>query len=319
MKILIILTGALGDVARGLPLAAELKKLYPDSEITWLVYPVWSPVVKLNKYIDHVIEFKKGIRGFFQIITSLRKYKFDLVLDLQRNMRSGIFSFSTFGKKRLGFNSKNTREPNSLFNTDQIGYFPETESKVLHYLEFIRYLGGNPGILDFGIVQEKLPARMLEQEYMVFVLGSSWESKNWFLEHYQELAKLCKDHKVVLIGGKGERMNAENIVSENVINLVGKTSLQEMVSIINYSKIVISPDSGPAHIAGALNVPVITLLGATASKRVYPWGSEEYVLYENIPCLGCYKRKCYRQDRLCMQLIKPERVFSLVEKVLYEK
>ncbi len=142
-SILIILMGSLGDVARGLCLVCQIKANLPQSRVTWLVEPKWSELVRLNRQIDRVIIFKRAWRlsAVWQLFKDLRQDHFDITLDLQRILKSGFFSLLSGARRRIGFNRRNAKEFNWIFNNEHIGYFSDDLPKIRHYLKFTEHLG----------------------------------------------------------------------------------------------------------------------------------------------------------------------------------
>jgi heptosyltransferase-1 len=326
-SILIILMGSLGDVTRGLALAHQIKTSFPKSKLTWLVEPACKTIVSLNRYIDRIIVYNRPSHflALPQLIKDLRKEKFDLTLDLQRHFKSGLFSLLSGAKKRVGFYPSNSKEFNYLFNNDYIRNFPKQTSKISHYLAFIEKLGKEMKMpLDFGLgsVKEKPEQKeklaLLPRPYVGLVLGSSWESKDWPVESYIELGKkilTATSFNLVLFGDKTQGAIADLVEagisnSKRVFNFAGKTSLADVVAMIDESAFMIGPDSGPGHISGALGKKYVSLFGPTDPSLTAPFGSEELVLRSNLACMPCYKRSCPGLGKLCMHLITPQMVFE---------
>lgn len=322
LSILIILMGSLGDVARGLAIVDQIKRNFPNCKITWLVERKYYDLVSLNSYIDEILVFERnqGIFGIAKILSTFlfKGKRFDITLDLQRHFKSGIFSWLSRAPRRIGFHRKDAKEFNWLFNNEHIPYFGVGISKLSHYLEFVKYLGGSifeP--LNFGICAEDKKSVNLPANFIGVVLGSSWGSKDWFLEGYDRLLKLIfetNNFSVVLLGDKTQKSIADTLVkkfsSNLLVDFVGKTNLGGLVSIISRSKICVGPDSGPGHIAAALKIPYISLFGPTLPERVAPYGNEDLVIHSAIGCSPCNRRVCPGLNKLCMRLISPEVVYA---------
>jgi ADP-heptose:LPS heptosyltransferase len=158
-SILVVLLGALGDVTRGFCILDPIKKAYPQSKITWLVEPRCKGIVDLHPLVDEVLVFNRDSMSwrnpFSQIIAlkeKLAQRNFDCTLDLQRHFKSGFFSYLSKSKVRVGFNRKNCKEFNWIFNTIQTSYVPPHKSKVYNYLEFLPLIGvAIPDKPNFGI------------------------------------------------------------------------------------------------------------------------------------------------------------------------
>lgn len=325
-SILIILMGSIGDVARGLCLVSHIKNHLPDSRVTWLVEPLCSEVVRLHPRIDKMIVFNrpKNILGIRDLYKELSREHFDVTLDLQRHLKSGFFSFLSGAKRRIGFNRRNSGEFNWIFNNEHIPYISNELDlpKLHHYLKFTKYLGiPDSASLDFGFsgLDEKfnLPDRVAEinTPFIVVVMGSSWESKDWFFEGYYQLVKnilSSMGRRVVLMGDASQVSSAKKLFqklgSHEVINLVGKTSIFELVAVLKAAAAGVGPDSGPGHLAAAMGTPYVSLFGPTSPKRAAPYNCEHLVVQSRVSCVSCYKKKCPDLDRLCMRRISVESV-----------
>ena len=329
-NILIILMGSLGDVARGMCIAHQLKENFPGCKVTWLIEPACRELISLNHFIDNIIIFDRA-RNIFalpDLIRQLRKEKFDITLDLQRHFKSGFFSMLSRAPVRIGFYPSNSKEFNHLFNNYYIEDLDKSSLKIDHYLAFIKKIGGVIKYpLDFGLSKVKEDPNQkemlisLKKPYIGVVLASSWKSKDWPGPHYIELLNKVIEStgfNLVLIGDKNQDDIAVRILAsvkekERVINKAGKTSLADVVSIIDESELCLGPDSGPGHIAGALQRNYISFFGPTDPKLTAPLGQEELVLKSNLGCMPCYKRVCPGLGGLCMNLITPDMVIDKVK------
>lgn len=327
-RILIILLGALGDVVRGLAIVNALKRDEPATHITWLVEPASAGVVSLHPGIDEVIVFrrKQGIRGVVALWKELRSRSFDVTLDLQRHLKSGIFSWLSRSPRRIGFHPEDTKEGNWIFNTEYIESRGDGESKIDHYLSFVTALGGVHGdSIDAGLSHITLASiggawvTALQRPYIGIILGSSRYSKDWPLEGYKGLLERLSipGVEVAVLLGDGSKVDMarqlEGLQSPvRIVNAVGKTSLRELVGIIHGAQVCVGPDSGPGHIAGALGVPHVTLFGPTPAGRNAPRGSELLSVVSSIGCSPCRRRVCPGLDKLCMRLISPDNVLDRV-------
>jgi ADP-heptose:LPS heptosyltransferase len=137
-RILLILHGSIGDVTRALPLATVLRNGFPRSYIAWSVEPASQPLLEHNPAIDQIILFDRGRgwRAFAPFLRQIREKRFDLVLDLQRILKSGLISCATGAPLRIGFNRADAKELNWIFNNLHIDAFDEAISKIEHYFKF---------------------------------------------------------------------------------------------------------------------------------------------------------------------------------------
>lgn len=322
-RYLFVLLGALGDVVRGMSLVDALKGERPNCHITWLVEPANRGVVALHAGVDEVLVFERtrGVSGACGVWRELRKRHFDVTFDLQRHLKSGLFSWMSGARIRVGFHPKDTKEGNWLFNNRYIAQQGEKISKVEHYLLFLSAIGlGKPSHISFGLDHHSLEQteaawkKQLTKHYVALILGSSWDSKDWPQEGYAGLLNLLGGHQVVLLGDKSKApMGAaltEHARGANVLDLSGKTTLSELVALIKGATVCVGPDSGPGHIAGALGTPHITLFGPTPVVRNSPRGSERLAITADVGCAPCKRRTCPGLNKICMRLIRPEEVYE---------
>lgn len=318
-SVLIILMGALGDVARGLCLVSHIKNHWPDCRITWLIETKLVDIVSYHSGIDNVIIFDRprGVRAVWSLRKKLASEHFDITLDLQRHFKSGFFSFLSGARRRIGFHPKNAKEFNWLFNTEYIEYSEDKVSKIDLYLRFTRRLAlPPPQRLDFGFsaldldtLRPNLTAR-LTTPYLAVVMGSSWKSKNWVSEGYARLVSdILASSKmgVVLLGDHSQAAQAEKLTrvigDAALVNLVNKTSLLELVAVLKGATVAVGPDSGPGHLSGSVATPYVALFGPTDPSITAPYGSEALVVPANAECGPCYKRECPTPEKWCMREI----------------
>ena len=327
--LLIILTGSLGDVTRGLCLIKPLKTFWPRRPLVWLVEEKWAGLLQLNPYIDELIIFKRSAQPaeLSGLKSELRRFHFHTSLDLQRIFKSGFLTFLAGACLKLGFNRKNSKEFNWLFNNHHIPYYPDTLPKLEHYLKFLDYLKvPYPAKPDFGL-DRKLMAGMLPPEldagntpYAVLAAGSSWPSKNWHVAGYRELAQYLHTTyglRSVITGDRSQIAVAHEIMDAKpsyITDLTGRTSLPQLAAVLSRAQIAVGPDSGAGHIAAAVQTPYISLFGPTSPKRTAPYGYEHLVVQLAMPCIPCYNKNC--PDNRCMRNIGISEIKPKLDAVL---
>ena len=328
-RILLILHGSVGDVTRALPLVGLLRAGYPKAFIAWSVEPASAPLLEGNSAIDEVIRFDRGQwwKSFGGFLRHIRRRKFDLVLDLQRHFKSGVISRLSGAPLRLGFHRGDSKEFNWLFNNSSIPRYGDSIPKIEHYLKFAEFLGlpSAPLHWDFGLTDgERAGADAhlsdISGPFAVLFLATRWQSKNWFADQIAACADLLRrEHQlaVVLLGGAAERALAEQALAlalPGVVSLAGRTSLREAVGIIARAKLAVGPDTGLMHIAAALNVPVISLWGATDPARTGPYGFAGLAIKGRAPCSPCYRKHC-SIGRQCMRSIATAEIAAKVSAI----
>ncbi|MCI5065555.1 glycosyltransferase family 9 protein [bacterium] len=347
-RVLVVLTGSLGDIARGLVVPSLLKEVRGDLSVSWLVEEKWRSVVALSPVVDHVISYHRRDPwwGMPRLWRELRREApFYCALDLQRHLKSGAFTYASGAPRRIGFAKGDGKEGNWLFQTDFISPCNMKESKVFHYRAFVEKLleGEDSGVREqlaglperFALdreraqhaFQERCHALSLplspEQRYVVAVLGSSWESKDWTLEGYAQTLRLFlrrnPTHQILLLGDSSQvsvgRSLAE-VETSRIRSLAGETSLVELIGALSSAEGAFGPDTGSGHLASAVGTPYVGLFGPTDPRRVAPFGTEALQLSSLVPCRPCARRRCPGLDRACMRLISPAAVSEKLSAVI---
>ncbi len=332
-KILIILHGSIGDVTRAIPLANLLRRAYPKATLAWAIEPLAFPLVEDHPAVDEVILFDRDHwwTSIFPFLRRIRSERFELVLDLQRHLKSGLISWWSRAPLRLGFHRRDAKEFNWLFNNRHIAQADKEVSKLFHYLKFAESLGIKPAPIEWGFrlkpEEEKRVDRLLQEagsSFAVFFVGSSWESKQWFQDATAQCAAEVQKRfglEIVLLGGKQDIPFAEGVEhfeSLRVINCAGQTSLRESIGILARARIAIGPDTGLMHLSAAVGTPVVSLWGATSPARTGPYGNEDLIIQGKAACSPCYRRRC-PIGRVCMQSIDVQEVTSRVAKAIAKK
>lgn len=334
-RVLFILFGAIGDVTRALPLLCRIRKGLPEAHLAWAVEPLSRPLVNEHPALDEVILFDRarGAPAFVSFLRSVRRARFDLALDLGRHLKSGVTSLATGAPRRVGFNRVNSREGNWRFQTETIPPQEHYSSKLEQYLQFADQLGVPGDGIEFGLVTaepvQKRVRRLLAnvpRPFAVYVLGSSCSSRRWFPDRTaQAAARLLQERELapVLVGTAADQAFAASVQSYLArlevpfADLVGKTSLQDLVAVLREAHLVVTPDSGSMHLAAAVGTPVVSLWGATSAGRSAPYGSEQATLTGDAACAPCYLKEC-PIGRVCMEAIGTSDVLRAAEARLAE-
>ena len=277
---------AVGDAVHVLPLVTALKRHHPRARITWILQPGPASLVRGHPDVDEIILFqrKKGWRAFTDIRRTLRGRSFDVVLSLQVYFKAGVITGLTQAPVKLGFDRARARDLNWLFTTHRIPARPNQHVQD-QYFEFLDALGvpHEPVIWNLGPWPHEEDARRafvatLPRPAVTLVLATSNPQKDWMPERWAELVDaLYEDFglRPVLAGGRSAR---ELAVQETIMHRARHqppstlgVPLRELVWLIDASALVISPDTGPLHMAVALDRPVIGLMGYNNPKRIGPY------------------------------------------------
>jgi heptosyltransferase I len=285
-NICIVMMSAVGDTVHVLPVINALKRANPRTRITWVLQRGPAALVRGHRSVDEIISFdrSRGLLAFADVAAALAKRRFDLVIDLQVYFKAGIVTALTRAPVKLGFDRSRARDLNWLFTNRKI-----PSHAVQHvqeqYLEFLTALAVPPEPLEWDLGpwpqerawQQKF-ASSLDRPVASIVIATSKPEKDWSPERWAEVIDaLHQDFgmEVVLVGGRSEReLAAERIVMSRAKHKPRSelgSGLRNLVSILDASALVLSPDTGPMHISVALNRPVISLMGYTNPKRTGPY------------------------------------------------
>lgn len=330
-RILIILTGSIGDVIRALPLLGRIRRAWPEAYIGWAVEPKSEPLLRGHRWLDQLIVYDRRYAPwtFVPFLRRIRSERFELVLDLQRHLKSGLISIVSGAPERLGFAPANSKEFNYLFASRHICPQPNLRLKLLQYQAFAEALDLPEAPIEFGLQLQPAEDHAahaflagVRPPMLGVILGSSWPSRIYFPESIAEvirgLAFAVEGSPAlfpVLLGGRDEQKLAASVIDRlgevPVLDLTGRTSLRDLIGIFTECAVAFGPDSGPMHLAAAVGCPVVSLWGSTAPERSAPWAFADFTIHGEIPCHPCYLREC-PIGRECMRRIAPEAVVEMV-------
>ena len=321
---LIVKLGSIGDVVNTLPLVNVLKKSWPESELGWLIEPKSYPIVAGHKSVDRFIVFHREdhLSGARTALGEIKKFAPELVIDLQRILRSGFFAFFSGCSSRLGFNRKRCKEFSWIFTNLKIAPSPAPGHMVHQYLEFASYLGLKADKIEFKIPLRTrdreeaiglLPPRFLKEGFIALNIGAAKPANRWPEAHWAGLNSRLHRERVshlVLTGGEDDRGRALLIRArsgEEAVDLTGRTTLKELAGIFSLARAVVSADTGPMHIASALGTKTIGLFGPADPRRTGPFNFPDEVIISPAECRFCGKSRC--SFRHCMEEITPDMVY----------
>ncbi len=317
-KLLLIKLSSLGDVIFNIPLANALKDA--GYEVTWLVSEKGIQVVENNPCVDRAVlvpikTWKKrgmSLTSFFEyldILKQLREEHFDIAIDSQMMLKSLYWMLFCGAKRRII--SKEGRELSLLGGNewiDNISYKPDSPI-VMNYLRYANYLGIDVAPEDIKVT---LPSRSTAQiekvnsllagldpskQTVVISPATTWANKHWNKGNWRQIVDYL-DGKVNLVftGGPNNNDLIEYISQFKGLNLAGKTDILELAEVFSRADLVMSPDSGSAHLAWAARNPkIITIFTCTPKEVLQPLGSyDKYIALggDDLPCQTCFKRKC---------------------------
>lgn len=335
-KILIIRRSALGDTIHTLPLAKSLREKYPDAQIDWIVEDKAEKFITNNPLLDKVYVIHKktgGFKEFKTLIKQIRAEKYDIAIDTQQLLKSGIILGLSGAKRKIALSDG--REFSGIFANEIIKtdrkQFDVNYHVVKRNLEIAKYLGAAGEKISFTLPEtsenDKAKAKELLQNInpnlktVIISPETTWENKHWTAEGWREvITELQGKVNLVYTGTTNDKGLGEKILNgfENVINLRGKTSLFELEEVFKLADLVISVDSGSAHVAWATGKPsIVTLFFSTSANRTAPFGEKYFSIQAETDCSPCMKRKCRLQEKnKCILTINSQNIVKIVKKVL---
>lgn len=336
-KLCILRLSAIGDVCHAAAMVAAIQETRPEIQITWVIGKIEYMLVGHMPRIRFVVYDKsKGKQAKYDVKQSLQNTVFDSLFVMQVALRANFLSKVINAKQRVGFDYKRSKEGHSLFINKHIA--PRKHAHVLEgFMGFAETLGVSvfdkpkwnlkPLAKDLRWVEQKLP-----NKYAVISPAASKAERNWLPERYAEIADYLTQQgfEVVLCGGPSEldKSTAQAILHHTqkvTHNLVGQTSLTQLLAVLGNARLVLAPDTGPAHMATTQGTPVVGLYAHSNPRRTGPYNSllttasvyEKLVqrqygkTWQNLPWGKRVKGKNLMSE------ISVQEVKTLIQKVLY--
>ena len=337
MRILIVKLGAIGDVVHALPALAAMRRSLPGSEIAWVVEKRAAEILRGNEYIDRLIEVdtrspRKGkIEDLLPEVRSqlreLRESKYDIAIDFQGLLKSGMIAKLSGAPKRWGFDRQSLREPASrVFYTDTAKIEPRTNviRKNLSLAESALGIDASSGELEFPIYtsdehrsEAVAVAAQVGGRFALLNPAGGWVTKLWPAERFAELANVLWRElglPSVVVTGPGEEALAERVrvASHSEKTLFSVPSLKGLYELARLSTVYVGGDTGPTHLAVAAGTPVVGIFGPTEWWRNGSPNPDDICVERlDIGCrIDCHRRTC--SNWICMD-IRVESVFEAVK------
>ncbi len=308
-RVLIVKPSAIGDVVHALPVLNLIRRRWPAAHVSWLVTPACAGLLDGHPQLDEVVRFDRRRFGhawrspaaaaaLAAFHADLRRRDFDLVVDLQGLFRSGWLGWSTGAAVRVG--TSTDREFGWAFDTHVAPVGGRNRHAVDRYLAVAEFLGLGTGPVEFvfptdavdrAAVAPLLPAG----PFAVFLPASNWATKRWPDARFAELVGPLRDRfglASVVAGGP----DAGDIPGTTTV--AGRTTLRQLVAVLERASLVVAGDTGPMHVAAALGRPLVTVFGPTDPARTGPYRRMDSVVRLDVPCAPCLSRRCVHQTCL---------------------
>lgn len=337
-KILIVRTDRIGDVILSTPTIKNIRVYFPDAHIAFMCNPQTRDIIEGNPYVDEVIVYDKkrthkSLWASIRFALRLRKKNFDWVFILHPTNRVHIITFFAGIPVRIGWDKKmGWLLTKRVCHTKQQGLKHELE----YTLDMLR-------VMDIPVMDKLMyfplrdsterdikallaQKRLQEKKFIVMHPSASCPSKQWPQEYFSELIRLLRDKTsldIVIITAESEKQNAEHIIKENdLVDLRGLLDISALGSLLKRAALLISNDSGPVHVACALNTPVIAIFGRSdpglSPRRWRPLGENAFYFHKYVDCPECLAHNCTK-GFLCLKEIRPREVFERALAILEVK
>ncbi|HEY3787977.1 MAG TPA: glycosyltransferase family 9 protein [Urbifossiella sp.] len=330
-RIALIKPSALGDIVHALPVLSALRDKFPQSEITWVVNKSFEPLLTGHPDLTDTLPFDRGAskRGPFgaihyalRLASELRKRRFDLVVDLQGLLRSGLMGLATGSPRIVGF--ANAREGSRFAYTDRVR-IPNADRihAVDRYWRIVEALGAGERAKRFHVPISKeartwatVELRGLPRPIIAVAVGAKWMTKRWPPEHFAKLLRRVSG-SCIFVGSADDTALSQEVIREispTQRDFTGQTTLPQLAALLAAADIMIGNDTGPLHLAAALGKPCVAPYTCTRIARHGPYGSLGGAVETSVPCAGSYIKTCPKM--ICMTELSPERLEPRLAEVL---
>ncbi|WP_166827150.1 glycosyltransferase family 9 protein [Thalassoroseus pseudoceratinae] len=336
-RIGIIKPSALGDIVQTLPILPALRHRFPEATVSWVIAHGLRNLLEGHPDLERTISFHRrgNWRSQLELLGEIRRAHFDLVLDLQGLIRTGIMTWASRAPLRLGMETAREGAHRACHLT-----LPGTARDVsaqVRYQNVATALGCDATKLAPKIAITADDRDWIENALvratsprLVIAPGAKWMTKRWPAERFAHVAANAVrqwDLSIVVVGSPDEVELASQVetslqrfvASTEVVNLAGKTSLRQLAGVLESATVVLANDSGPMHLAAAMGTPVVAAFTCTDPVQSGPPGTQHALVATRVPCAGSYRKKCPHSgaDHLaCFNELETQRVWQAVQMVV---
>lgn len=331
-RVCLIKPSALGDVTNAFAVLSALRRHWPESRISWVINASLRGLVDGHPEIDQVLPYDRagikptpaGARKFWNFLRGLRRERFDVAIDLQGLLRSGLMTAATGAPARVGLSD--AREGARWFYSHRVkppGNRDESHA-VDRLLALASAFGADVSRPGFPVA-ENVEARDwsrgilagLARPRLAVNLGARWETKRWPPGHFAEVARRAQSARgasLVVLGAPEDRPFVDEFLRRlhptPVLDLCGKLTLPALSAVCQEVDVVLSNDTGPLHLANASGARVVGVYTCTSPQLNGPYGPLALAVQSEVWCKGSYRVTCGRLE--CMAELTPDRVWPLV-------
>lgn len=329
-KILIRSTNWLGDAVMTVPAMGAVRKAFPHSEIVVVGNPAVAELFTEHPCCDRIIIWDKknesrGLTGLLRFSRDLRKEGFDLAILFQNAIEAAIMAWLARIRNRMGY----CTDGRGLLLTH--GVPVSRRERRLHHVDYYLHMlnragiSSDPGQLSLYCTKEEIMwarEKLADRTWVAVNAGAAYgPAKRWYPERFAATAdKIHQEFKthLLLLGGSGDIAVGSQIsttMQAPHLNLIGKTSIRQLMALLSQCRLLLTNDSGPMHIAAALGIPIVALFGPTDHTTTSPVSNCCQIVRHEMDCAPCLKRHC-PTDHRCMSAISVEEVMEAVRGLL---
>lgn len=346
-NILIVKLSAIGDVVHTLPALNAIRNRYPQAHIAWLVEAAAADLVMGHPALDQIIisrrkSWVKGLGGaqwrihlkaILTLVKTLRDRRYDMLFDFQFSLKGALLIALARANRKIGFGRGLEHQEHSyLVLNERIPAVSMEIHALTRGLLMLKAVGIESKSVEYRLpiaAEHRKRAEQLlrqngwpdRQPFAAINPMAKWETKLWDQQRFAEVADaLQKDYKlpVIFTGGPEDRPYIDALLGRmrtEAPNLAGRTDLLTLAALLQQATVMVTTDTGPMHIAAAMDTPTVALFGPTAPWRTGPYGEGHRVIQAHKACRPCYKRHC-AEAAACMMAISVEEVLSAASEVI---
>jgi heptosyltransferase I len=311
-RILVVRLGAMGDVLHALPAVATLKHGLPNSRLSWVIDPKWAPLIEGNPFVDEVILIeRKTFRGLISAWRELRARRFDLAVDFQGLLKSAIVASVARPDRIYGFHQSLLRERvAALFYSNRV--LAQASHVVDRNLELASAAGASSIVSAFPVPDGAAEGDLPEGGFVLASPLAGWPAKQWPLDRYAKLAELLRRELdlPLILDGPAQAAGILRQVTGAAVHISG---IPGLIHATRKALAVVGIDSGPMHLAAALQKPGVAIFGPTDPSRNGPYGASFTVLRDPAAATS-YKRR--KEPHPAMRSVSPGDVLEALRERL---
>ncbi len=331
MRVLLIKLSSMGDLIHTLPALTDAMLHVPKLEVTWVVEPSFQEIAQWHPCVKKVIPMplRKGTKKqVWQAIREIRQEEYDLVIDAQGLIKSAILSRFVRAKKRAGFDWTSSREHvASLFYKQKYNVAWQQHAVLRLRKQFSQIFSYQLDLssVNYGVLWDTLTQpKQTTTPYIVFLHGTTWESKHWPDANWFALADLVAAHGygVQVTWATSEQKARATALAEKCpnVHMLPHLSLAQAVNVLHHAHAVVAVDTGFAHLSAALDKPLVAIYGPTDTIESGTMGNRNINLASKFACAPCAKKICsYVGDRTvnppCFKEITPQLVWQNLQRL----